>query len=56
VGIELAKITGRKDVVKKPYYNYETVYDYDEYVSNNKSQIFPKSEISFFLSSNQNFL
>lgn len=48
IGIELSKITGRKDVVKKSYYTYETVYDYDEYVSNNNSQVYPKVKYPVF--------
>jgi len=42
VGPELGKIAGRKNVEKIPYYTHETVYDYDEYVTNNKSHVYPR--------------
>jgi len=48
VGAELSKVEGRKNVEKVPYYTYETVYDYEEYVTNNKSHIYPRVKAPMF--------
>jgi len=42
VGAQLDKVTGRKDPIKSSYYTSGTVYDYDEYVGKNKSNVYPK--------------
>lgn len=48
VGAELSKVSGRRGVEKSSYYTNEAVYDYDEYVTKNKSHIFPKVKCPSF--------
>jgi len=38
----MSKASPRKDIEKKPYYTNESIYEFDEYVKNNKSAIYTR--------------